>query len=231
LDDEPWFPKWLDRHSLTFNLTSDRELLTLAEWEKIFAAGDYSAAELHDATGFIAQNPHVLDTKKPKMERHLIALMSRLRARRANAPKRPEPSFEDKGTCTLCGGSSCVVVPHLRGISEGRWVPIPGGAGPRYYTFAVACSCFLGRRKNEHRDPRLLSLEEYQARNPDWRAQLKAHDEELLALGEYLGLKAHDDAAGVKADMSEVWTEWRARDKAQAAANERQVKEWRNGDL
>lgn len=178
------------RHALLFGITDKTDMRTLASWESLFIAAGYLPAELDEASRHLAGNlAEILAGEGRylgKMPAHLAAIQQRIRQRRAVTYSRQVEEFrEDRGTCTICqGGGTVPGLPHLGGIRDGQWVPMNvARGGPAYYTQAVTCSCPLGRWFNQHRPPdrALMSLEEYQAKNPRWQLQLWQRQRELLA--------------------------------------------------
>ena len=188
----PWFGEWVKHHATVFGLHAEADVMTLLSWEPLFVAAGYTSGDLHAATDWLAVNA------PPKFRtEHLGAIQSRIRDTRAVAYRAEmNAGGEDRGTCTLCGGTGRVVVPHVAGVRDGQWVPIDAArGGASYYTMAVLCRCALGAwvlaHNEEHlreRVPgkRLVTLGEYEQRNPRWRVQReqrRREQRERAALG------------------------------------------------
>ena len=175
-----WFEAWAENYATVFGLRDAGDLAGLLAWEPVLAA---TAVELRDATAWLVANPRALGTSEGryagKLALHLAALQARLRDCRAVRYQRTVDARErdDRGTCTLCGGSGRVVVPHRAGVQGDNWVPLTvARGGPSYYTEAVLCSCALGnwfgsRMEAEKRPGPFV---EYEAINPAWRVQMAA---------------------------------------------------------
>lgn len=165
---EQWFDAWVGHHSTVFGMDREQDLATFLSWRELFVAAGYTAAELTEATDWVAVNVPL----KYRSE-HLAALQERIRTRRAEAlakDRRAEISWPD---CHLCGGCAFVSVPVLSQVADGRW--------HGYATCAVFCACPRGQRERERFEGRCqgkrkipLALAEYEPRNPAWREQLDA---------------------------------------------------------
>lgn len=195
-----WFDDWATRHATIFGLDAER-MKTVLSWEPLFMAAGYTMAELNGTTDWLAMNA------PPKFwPEHLPAITGRIRDLRAVEYRTEVDPLADRGTCTTCGGTGRVVVPHVAGIVEGRWVPIAAVAGrPQRYTMAVWCRCALGKwvearsgRALENmatREMRPMGLDEYEGTNPRWRVQMADHERELQERSKLAG------------PMSREWTE------------------------
>lgn len=202
------FTEWAFHHSKIFGLT-EAETRTLLSWEEIFF--DYLPDELTRATTELARTPGAFaeDRFAGKMAMHLAAIQRRVKDFRAIAyRKRVDETRLDQGTCLICSGTGRVIVPHAKGISGGRWVPIKTARGGAcYYTMAVLCHCGLGRWIEGQGDPekREWRLEEYAAFNPGWPGQMLSRDQEQRAAA-----KASAGSAGFDAALTEVLGRLRA---------------------
>jgi hypothetical protein len=148
----------------------------------VFQHAGYTVAELREATTYLAQG------NAPKFRTgHLPALQARLRSERLKRHHAENAALDQAGfTCSDCGGSGWVVVPHLRFILDGEWIDSS--------TMAVTCRCARGERiagtyrmplteksaDNRHR-PVAMRLVDYELRNPNWFQQQRSHEQQLAA--------------------------------------------------
>ena len=189
------FHLWADNHAATFGMTPEKHAETFVAWRKVFEAAKYTAAELAEATTFLAAN------NPPRWApEHLAGINARIRDRRAvEYRKKTDVQERDRGVCTLCSGTGYVVVPHLQGVRDGNWVPVRATRSlPSYYTVAVLCRCQLGLWVGGRMSPDKLpmSIDRYERQNPRWRDQLMARHREMSASVE---------AAGVSVAANEVF--------------------------
>jgi hypothetical protein len=83
--------------------------------------------------------------------------------------------------CPCCGGTGLASVPRR---------PTPANALAKGYMQLcyVSCKCAAGRRValvcRNHKDERMLTLDEYERDWPDWLADRRAYEREQAALGE-----------------------------------------------
>ena len=170
------FSEWARRHCTVFGLLDPRQVGMVASWQALFDAAGYTAAELNEATSWLATHA------PPEFpSQHLGAVQQRVRSQRATEIKRREDD-PDHGSCPLCAGGGLVVVPDVRGVVGGRWVGIKGGSrGATFPTHAALCKCSRGRFLNctNGRGERLIDLATYEAVNPSWPAQMARRDKEL----------------------------------------------------
>lgn len=176
---EEWFNVWCLRHANVFGIANANGLAMIASWEDLFAAAGYSAADLNDATDWLATHA------PPKfLNEHLGAITNRIRDRKAVDGRRESLEVHDRGSCTTCGGTGHVTVPHPGGVVDGEWVPqrfARGGA--TYYTVAVYCRCALGRwfEGRHDNDEKTWNLDRYEPRNPRWRVHMESRRSERNA--------------------------------------------------
>lgn len=175
---------------------SDIDVRAMGTWLDLFAAADYTAAELNKASDAIAYNPSLVAKSiggamfLGKLAGHLASIRHAIRELRAVEYQRDEdrrygPDGEDRGTCTRCQGTGRVIVPHLCGVNGRVWSPTRiARGGAIYYTMAVLCPCPVGLWYAGHTDSDRcpMRLEAYAAKNPAWQAQLAQRDEERRAL-------------------------------------------------
>lgn len=172
------FSDWLKHHCTVFSIYDPERIETVASWQPLFDAAGYTAAELTTATDWLAMNA---SPKYPSD--HLGAIRSRLTDQRALDYRRAEDAYPSQ--CVLCGGTGRLVVPHLAGVRDGQWLPLRlTRIRATYYTCAVRCSCARGRFgkfDGQRGGVTLLSIEEYERRNPGWRKQLVRREQEQRA--------------------------------------------------
>lgn len=181
-----WYRDWAAKYCESFGLIGDDDLAMVASWGKVLT-DLYREPELYFAADWLLANPQTFDPHRGRAERHLVALHSAIREIRAIAVRShaKEEEGHEWGECTLCGSSGHVSVPRLEDVGNGEWHPTRSlpGARARYRTYVVACSCSLGRWKNQRRPPQpcLMALERYEVHNPCWREQLQARQAEQFA--------------------------------------------------
>ncbi len=181
-----WFESWVDRHANLFGLNSLADRATLQSWEESF--GHTSQDEINDATSWLVDHAEIFGQSDSrfagKMLMHLILLKQRINEQRAIGYATEKEDADDKfGTCSRCGGAGLVVVPHLRGIRDGNWVPMAiARGGASYYTQSVLCPCAKGHWVQERNSSlKFMTLERYQVVNPRWEIQLYRRSKEQLA--------------------------------------------------
>ena len=166
------YAKWTNYHATVFAVRKREDLETLQSWRRVFNAARYTYIELCEATDWLAAND------PPRfLQDHLRALHDCIGRGRAVDYRRADVEPDTNGTCTDCGGTGRVVVPHPRGISNGEWVAIKvARGGQSFYTAAVLCSCKLGRWYGQRGNPDMpmMTLEEYEKINPNWVEQREA---------------------------------------------------------
>lgn len=162
---------WMERAAKLLGMHGARDLDTLAEWTHLFARRSFGIGDMTDALEAVALEPPI---HKREVLGKLIGLV------RAKLGSRAPPA-EDRGTCTLCGNSGLVTVPHPQ-HTEAQW-----------YTLGVTCRCPSGQRvRRQHTeyaeqkgwpaDRRSLSLDDYEATyGRDWTDVLAAHEQALRA--------------------------------------------------
>lgn len=145
---------------------------TLALWLETFRARGYTAEELMEATREITASSLPLG----KVADHRAAIDSVIKSRRSIALRQQVADSEvDRGTCTLCGNTGFVTVPHLRGIKNGQWEWIK----PYRHrsTQAVLCRCIIGTARAA-RGHKSMTLDAYEQLNPSWQDQMDLDAEE-----------------------------------------------------
>lgn len=209
-----WFEEWAGRHGSIFGLNNEEMTAALA-WEDLFTACGYVASELAEATDELAKNPSRISlavgrgSHPGKMALHLAAIHGVCRDLKAVVYHRQTNEHErDRRTCTTCGGSGAISVPHLSGVTDGQWRPVKvGRASPTYYTCAVTCHCALGRWCNERRpaNRRLPELSWYDAKNPAWQIQMARHKRELTERSRHSeGPETWEEAQRMLRDLFQV---------------------------
>lgn len=189
------FEAWARNHCQVFGLSSD-ESKTVLSWEPYFVAAGFHHHDLEDTTAAFAKAPSEMVRLAGqakflgKCAVHLAAIEAFLREQTARTNERASEDFEAKhGACGVCRSTGFAIVPHLRGITAGRWVGARiGSLAPHFYTCAVLCSCALGRWKagrqgGKHKGedgPRSMTLEAYEIHNPGWREQMDSRAEAAL---------------------------------------------------
>ncbi len=168
---------WVEYHATVFCIRGDADTGMLLEWANIFRRAGYDVAELVAASGTLALNP------PDYRDKHLARLQQLMREARSGAAKRRDAAAEDRfGTCTDCGNSGRVVVPHPRIWDGLAWA-----------TLAVTCHCRLGHvfedqyraYFNARRDGLgFLTYLEYTKRFPSWKDEWDRRKEELVAFDE-----------------------------------------------
>lgn len=183
-----WYAAWVVRYAETFGISEERDVKTLLSWHAALGATEL---ELNTALDTLARQPDRLTQSGGRylaggrMLAHLHALHAAVRDFRA-IDARPGAVVKDDGmgTCDRCLSTGWVVVPHLKCVKDGEWVPAMVGGKPVTYTVAVVCNCALGRwvRDRQTGDHRSLGIEAYQHQNPDWRRQLRDREAQQLAM-------------------------------------------------
>lgn len=156
----------------------------IASWERVFAANNFTYGELQAATLALANGSiraHRYD--------HCRAINEWVKQGRAKMCRDDDtrPSVL-AFICPDCSGTGFIAVPHLQSVIDGEWLPSQRTKFARQYTMAVYCECQRGRRIHE----RALDsgrgvgmrLAFYETRNPNWREQVAARREEMLALAD-----------------------------------------------
>jgi hypothetical protein len=160
----PEWIKWAGHHGTVFSLNRADDLQTLLAWAGLFERNGFEPWHLTAATDHLAFN----DPPKFRAE-HLRGLRRSLRAlaeaeQRRVARERPP----DHRACLWCGDTGLVSVPRLSNQRLAVWE-----------TAAVTCRCFQGQQTHqrlEERVPSLWTLERYEAVNPEWTRQTRAHE-------------------------------------------------------
>ncbi len=170
------FLEWAEHHSTIFGFAEIDSKMILS-WEGLFAASNFTIDELNEATKTLARNP-------PAWPRdHLKAIQDAIKNQRQIVARHDDEV--DDWNCSDCHGAGRIVVPHLDGIEGEDWRPQNVGAGPQYYTQAVACHCARGQ-KDYHTLPKggkiknhaLMTFTSYEQSNPSWRRQLADRENE-----------------------------------------------------
>lgn len=156
------YDDWMLRHQTIFGFSFDNDVAMLLSWVEIFRLAGFAPVELDEATTWLA-----LGNMPSKREQHLRAIQDRVREQRSRALTR-RSAEDERGTCTLCGGTGRVIVP----------LPHP----LRWMTQAVLCRCSLGRWFGDQQGSAKTlqrTLGDYEREFPDWRQTMKDHDEYL----------------------------------------------------
>jgi len=192
MTDSEW-DAWSAKHQLTFGLNSEKDFAMIDAWREAFERRGYTAAELTDATVWMAGNePPVWRSE------HLARIHKRIEWARLAAYRKEQEATTAEAEfdrCRLCGSTGFVVVPHLKFVRDGIWAP-------PFYTYAVACHCRKGLRvyerltqasvDNERCRP-IVSIGDYEMANPYWQRQMGDQHETQAA-------ENRAAAASVKAD-------------------------------
>ena len=182
MTDEQW-DNWLNRYSTTFRMTSDKDVLMLHSWRAIFVAKNATYDELEACIVQVGLNPPAY------REEHLRAILRHLDQMRAEAFQTSRPMDPVEGEieywCGMCNDTGWVSVPHLECVRDGRFVP-----HPRFqtcYQMCVTCNCksgewiyqsFVNAEARGKEKKRPMRLGDYESRNPQWREQMRAREEE-----------------------------------------------------
>lgn len=214
---DDWYAAWCDRYIHTFGLAStphegQSSSRTLLAWRNALWGTE---AELYAALDWLVSHPEIFSSRSSmagKWVTHLAALQTALRQIRAIEQRQTEDQDDDGlGTCTRCGGTGRVIVPHLSCVQCGRWVPrvIVSSGEACYYTCAVWCACPLGCYHEQRcQEPPMMRIERYQSLNPRWRDQLQErHGLEMEAAYQTLRLEpdATRSAAALTRALVKSW--------------------------
>lgn len=174
---------WADRFATVQGLRFEDDLQMVYSWYR--ALWHYTLDELNDAAREITKSTKPAPRDKSDYRAWIHRLI--LTARSVQMPASVVEEM-DRGTCTICLGSGLAIVPHVRCVHLGEWVPLKIGDLPAtFHTLAVWCSCRLGGwRQGRFQVPdrktyRVLSLEEYERFNPHWRRQMATKADADLA--------------------------------------------------
>jgi hypothetical protein len=157
------YDAWAIYHAELFGMTTDAEAVMLQHWVRVFAGCGYTPLELREATDWLASH----GGSRFRTD-HLDEIQERIRQARFRTGQRERQIHEadPRGVCVDCANSGRVVVPDLRALAGGAWA-----------TSACRCRCWFGLQLDG--PPTWLTIEAYSGHNPDWRAQLAAHDQAL----------------------------------------------------
>jgi hypothetical protein len=162
--------EWAERHAAIFGLNTDRDPSMFAAWGQVFESCGYTAAELNEATTYLAGTPGKVPLTR---QQNLDAINSRVRDRRLDRLRANDEAAAPDSSHHLCGGSGWVVVPHLKHVVDGEWVA-------PWYTMAVTCNCKLGQRRlaslDEDRKRAVYTFDLYDTRNPNWEMQVQTRE-------------------------------------------------------
>lgn len=182
-------PQWLDwskYHCTVFRWTGEEDFKMLETWRPAFEAKSCTHAELRAASLELVQ-------REPKWRtEHLNALLTHIASARMRhmQARRAIEEQQVSSTCKLCRHTGIVSVPHLRRVEDNEWV------WP-FYLCGVACRCHIGvqvatdhaskcarwhslpeAKRGKNPPPRMMGLDEYEMRNPDWERQVMARAEQ-----------------------------------------------------
>lgn len=187
MSDIEW-QEWVDYHSTLFRMTADEDVAMMQLWRESFEGRAFTLDELRHASKQLATS----DAKRWRSE-HLEAILRSITVNRLARSQalQDEQDRENAYPCSLCGNSGIVAVPHPDFIraAEQAWT---------YYTAAVSCRCYRGqrvsqsnldaielskedvkKRKRSKPYPRMMTLDDYERRNPDWYGQLKRQEQSV----------------------------------------------------
>lgn len=153
-----WAKSFATMHGFVF----ETDVLMLGEWFDVL--GHYSLEELDFARIYIAR----ATTTPTRKEEYRSLIHKAVNQYRADKHQQIEEA-ESYGTCANCGGCGLMVVPHVKCVSRGEWIP-------PYAEMGVTCNCRAGvlRRQSYTDEKRGWSIERYDAFFPGWRrAQVK----------------------------------------------------------
>lgn len=162
----PDYVAWARYHATLYGFVLEADLAMLASWYDLLGAEE--ARDLTTASKRMA-------VAVPRWPRdhlsELVRIIRTLRAERVADMLRAEDA-PDRGSCVDCASSGRVLVPHLRGVIDGRWEPLlVCRDSATYYVSVAYCHCPLGKWYADH-GPQAMRIEDYDGRNPNWRKQL-----------------------------------------------------------
>lgn len=166
---------WVEYHSSFFGWREDRDRKMLMTWAKYFDDECYGPEELMEATRRIPKN----DPKAApfKREDHIHHLIEAVRSKRESLRviKRSEQVFN----CKHCEGSGLVRVPRLKDVVNYSW--------RSKYACYVSCACVCGVMfQSPKNDKPMMTLREYESKNPEWKNQMRMAEETERKLNEML---------------------------------------------
>lgn len=181
---------WAAHHCRVFGLAPD-QVRTVFSWLPILERAGWTGAELVRATDWLLTH----DPPQWFPRDHLAGLRAQVNAGRARErPADVDPlTGEDVAVCVRCGGAGRLVVPDLRQVQGGQWLPRPTARSVAWDTCAVRCSCARGRLRHygtvavDGRPHDLMQLDAYEHANPGWQSQLERRRREERALAELDG--------------------------------------------
>ena len=166
---------WVEYHSSFFGWREDRDRKMLMTWAKYFDDECYGPEELMEATRRIPKN----DPKAApfKREDHIHHLIEAVRSKRESLRviKRSEQAFD----CRHCAGSGLVRVPRLKDVVNYSW----RSKYACYVSCARVCGVMFQSPKN---DKPMMTLREYESKNPEWKNQMRMAEETERKLNEML---------------------------------------------
>lgn len=166
---------WVEYHSSFFGWREDRDRKMLMTWAKYFDDECYGPEELMEATRRIPKN----DPKAApfKREDHIHHLIEAVRSKRESLRviQRSEQVFN----CKHCEGSGLVRVPRLKDVVNYSW--------RSKYACYVSCACVCGVMfQSPKNDKPMMTLREYESKNPEWKNQMRMAEETERKLNEML---------------------------------------------
>ena len=166
---------WVEYHSSFFGWREDRDRKMLMTWAKYFDDECYGPEELMEATRRIPKN----DPKAApfKREDHIHHLIEAVRSKRESIRviKRSEQAFD----CRHCAGSGLVRVPRLKDVVNYSW--------RSKHACYVSCACVCGVMfQSPKNDKPMMTLREYESKNPEWKNQMRMAEETERKLNEML---------------------------------------------
>lgn len=180
------FTEWAIHHGKIFGLLTDQEADMIGEWAGMIEDSGYAADECAVVSRWLAVN------EPPKFRGdHFPAIIRRLGQNRlaAQLAQRERDAAIDEAnnpttSCALCFGVGRAVVPHIFCVADGIW-------HHPFYELAVICRCARGKLIELNEPARIeqrfkkdgpqavkqkpaMTIGQYEAKNPDWRDQVKA---------------------------------------------------------
>ena len=152
--------QWAQYHATLFGLDTERDAEMLLAWVDVFREAGYDAGELREASQWLAAHDAPRYRSDP-----LAAIQAHVRQRRERQLTRRDQAPDDRGACTLCGGSGRVIVPDPRAELNVS-AEIGRGEPPRVFDAAPGCRfrwrCPLAIDECSHVTPALEELRPHQ---------------------------------------------------------------------
>lgn len=171
------YSDWADYHRTLFGFGRDDDWEMLLSWYEVLES--HSPEELRRASAAMAK---AVAPACRFLRDHLFEIQRLVLTARA---KRLPGEAADEATysrCAHCDNTGRVIVPHPKSVQSGDWQPMMIAAIPNYYTLAVLCRCYAGRRIQSSlagATVNYVTLDEYQRFNPHWKAQIAKRNQQL----------------------------------------------------